>query len=85
MAENERQEKLERALIAYFKTDPDMTDDTLLSISRIARNKAILLNIPEYKPLDIVDKKEIATEFKEERYRTTRTVLQDESTEYSAR
>lgn len=73
--------QLEQALIHFFKENPETTDDELLSISRIARNKAILANIPAYKPLDIADKKVIATEFKEERRRASRTILRDESTE----
>ncbi|WP_088841020.1 hypothetical protein [Listeria sp. ILCC797] len=75
------QQVLEQALIHYLKQHPNSTDDELLSLIRIARNKAMLANIPAYKPLDIADKKVIATEFKEERRRASRTILRDESTE----
>lgn len=73
-------ESLENYLTQYFKEHPDTTEDELLTISRSARKSASLMRIPAYKPLEVVDKKEISLEFKEELKKIKQKVYRDEAT-----
>lgn len=74
------EKQLEEILIQLFKTNPGFTDSQLLSLARIARNKAVLQSVPEYKSLEIADKQKIGREYQENRRRAKREVLRDEST-----
>lgn len=74
-------EKLIKVLTQYLIENPSFNEKELLEILREARKQAILTNIPTYRPLNVLDKKEILTEFEERQKKIKRVRYKDESTE----
>lgn len=72
--------KLEQFITEYLQAEPNITDDEFLKIVKKARQNVFLSTIPEYQPLDIVDKREITAEFEEESKTLKRKEYKDEST-----
>ncbi|EPM6858987.1 hypothetical protein ACTPGW_002613 [Enterococcus faecalis] len=75
-----KRKDLEDYLTDYIQANPRFTDDEFMQVIKQARKNAILASIPEYKPLEVADKKEIFVEFEERRKKAIRKSYRDEST-----
>lgn len=72
--------QLEKLITDYIQVNPKITDDEFLEVIKTARQNAFLSTIPEYRPLEIVDKREITAEFEEQSKELERKHYEDEST-----
>ncbi|MBC1914189.1 hypothetical protein HCB27_16690 [Listeria booriae] len=72
---------MERYILQYLESNPAATEEEFLAMFREIKKKAMISGIPAYVPLGIVDKKEIVTEYEENRRKMERVQHQDESTE----
>ncbi|MBC1490986.1 hypothetical protein [Listeria booriae] len=76
-----QQASMEKYILQYLESNPAVTEEEFLAMFRKIKKKAMISGIPAYVPLGIVDKKEIVTEYEENRRKMERVQHQDESTE----
>lgn len=76
-----KEKDLVDCLTEYLVQNPQFSENDLLEVLKKARTQAILASIPSYKPMDVLDKKEILSEFEEQQTTVQRVHYRDESTE----
>lgn len=68
-------------LANYLVENPQFNENDLWDVFKKARIQATLASIPSYKPLNVLDKKEILSDFEEQQKTVKRIHYKDESTE----
>ncbi|KZU18121.1 MULTISPECIES: hypothetical protein [Lactobacillaceae] len=74
-------DELVDALKEFLISNPKFTDQEFMQALKTAKIKAVITDIPSYRPLAVADKRAISTDYEDKQKKATRIHYRDESTE----